>query len=681
MSVSTRVEDLKPPSNASVTTPSPAKRLKIVERYSTKMLGPFPTSAMRSYRQQQDLRTEINRKRQRLSQLHMEISTCKTENTQIALDNYTLEDTLEELKAELAKAKKDVENLRSCESDSVEQLQQKLHRQKRAIDADLEAKLLKLKESLLQAIEDRMSRAMERLLEKRRVLREEIAKLTSDLQTQSTETNRALIKLKEDHHRRHLRLKAANEAELEAIAAEIQRTNKAITHNSNAVEDLRTQIESIASGEKRELAGKLHALEASQLQKHADLQLLRLKIEDTKAAAQSMQESFGEKANLIENYNATAQTIRPKFHTMEMQRRALHNKLQELKGNIRVFCRIRPVSNGSELAQFSVPLSEDFDTMGKQVLGLETASMSGASRATGSALFGGSSRSASHRFQFDKVFSSNTSNTEIFQEISQLVQSSLDGYNVCVFAYGQTGSGKTWTMSHENDGMIPLSLRKIFEDIKKLKPQGYEHVVYGQFLEIYNEQLVDLLSQARLKLEIKHDESTKKTTVTNCQLVKIKSAEHAQLLLTEASRNRSTASTMANSRSSRSHSVFIFKIHATSSLGQKCEGTLNLIDLAGSERLNSSQAKGDRLRETQYINSSLSSLGTVIHRLLQNLGDDTTNNHVPYRDSKLTYLLQYSLGGNSKTLMFVNVSPLLKNVGESVNSLRFATKVNATKMR
>ena len=277
-----------------------------------------------------------------------------------------------------------------------------------------------------------------------------------------------------------------------------------------------------------------------------------------------------------------------------------------------------------------------------------------------------------------QVFTPTAVNDIIFEEISQLVQSALDGYNVCIFAYGQTGSGKTYTMSSPNDGMIPRAVHQIYTVAESLKEKGWTYKMEGSFLEIYNENINDLLGKAeemdKKKHEIKHDTARGKTTVTDLTTVSLDSSARVSQLLEKASGNRSVAATKANERSSRSHSVFILKLAGTNSItGEHSEGVLNLIDLAGSERLVHSQSTGERLKETQAINKSLSCLGDVIYAL----GNAKEGGHVPYRNSKLTYLLQYSLGGNSKTLMFVNVSPLKQHLSETLCSLRFATKVRS----
>jgi len=274
-----------------------------------------------------------------------------------------------------------------------------------------------------------------------------------------------------------------------------------------------------------------------------------------------------------------------------------------------------------------------------------------------------------------------------FEEISQLVQSALDGYNTCIFAYGQTGSGKTFTMEgpgfesedmpivdEAKRGMIPRAVEQIFVSSQALKEKGWEYEMEVMFLEIYNEQLRDLLATKRsddTKYEIKHDNKGN-TTVTNMTTVKVRNPSQVYGLLTRASNHRSVAATKMNEHSSRSHSVFQLKISGINALtGETCNGILNLIDLAGSERLEKSGAIGTQKTETISINKSLSSLGDVIASLANK------EQHIPYRNSKLTYLLQNSLGGNSKTLMFVNISPRATDLNESMSSLRFAAKVNA----
>lgn len=385
----------------------------------------------------------------------------------------------------------------------------------------------------------------------------------------------------------------------------------------------------------------------------------------------------------------------------ETLRRKLHNQVQELKGNIRVFCRVRPLLS-SDISSYPSPSSSinspadspdpDVDAILREQAKArmlfpdkmdhkEIVLSSSSESATGQ------ERKDDWMFSFDRVFEPHCSQAEVFEEISQLAQSCTDGYNVCVFAYGQTGSGKSFTMeggqTEATAGMIPRAVEQVFRVAEQLRSKGWEYKMEGQFLEIYNETINDLLGKGEFdkkKHEIKHDAKTGRTTVTDVNVVPLASSTQVRTLLALAQSRRTVAATLMNERSSRSHSVFTLRIHGENPLtGEVCEGSLNLVDLAGSERLEKSGAAGDkeRLKETQNINRSLSALGDVIAALGEK-GEGKNDKHIPYRNSKLTYLLQNSLSGNSKTLMVLNLSPLATHLNESLCSLRFATKVNNT---
>ncbi|KAG2688118.1 hypothetical protein I3760_09G079300 [Carya illinoinensis] len=357
----------------------------------------------------------------------------------------------------------------------------------------------------------------------------------------------------------------------------------------------------------------------------------------------------------------------------EKLRKKLHNTILELKGNIRVFCRVRPLLPDDGVATEATLISYPTST---ESLGRGIDLMQSGQK---------------YPFTFDKVFTHDASQRDVFVEISQLVQSALDGYKVCIFAYGQTGSGKTYTMmgkpeTLEQKGLIPRSLEQIFQTSQSLQAQGWKYKMQASMLEIYNETIRDLLSTNRSngldmsrtengipgkQYTIKHD-ANGNTHVSDLTIVDVCSIKEISSLLQQAAQSRSVGRTQMNEQSSRSHFVFTLRISGVNeSTEQQVQGVLNLIDLAGSERLSKSGSTGDRLKETQAINKSLSSLADVIFALAKR------EEHVPFRNSKLTYLLQPCLGGDSKTLMFVNISPDPSSVGESLCSLRFAARVNA----
>jgi kinesin family protein C1 len=431
------------------------------------------------------------------------------------------------------------------------------------------------------------------------------------------------------------------------------------------------------------LQGQLTESTASNLTLESTNAAMKEKIHFLESDSQAQSQAFNDLHKRMQDAIDAAERANEKLRQEETLRRKLFNQVQELKGNIRVMCRVRPAhATETDPASITFP---DNDTDSKEV------SIQGPSKTSAT----GKDITSAYSYSFDRVFGPAAQNGEVFEEISQLVQSALDGYNVCIFCYGQTGSGKTHTMS-SLDGMIPRATAQIYAEAQRLEEKGWRYTMQGSFIEVYNETYNDLLGRSedidKKKVEVRHDQAKKQTYLENAVSVALDGPDRVDEILDTASKNRTVAATKANMRSSRSHSVFILKLIGTNEVtGEKSEGTLNLVDLAGSERLEHSKAEGARLKETQNINKSLSCLGDVINAL----GSSKENAHIPYRNSKvrphlddqlklatnktqLTYLLQYSLGGNSKTLMFVMVSPLQAHLQETVTSLKFATKVHNT---
>ncbi|KAL1117594.1 hypothetical protein AAG570_003909 [Ranatra chinensis] len=318
-------------------------------------------------------------------------------------------------------------------------------------------------------------------------------------------------------------------------------------------------------------------------------------------------------------------------------------------------------------------------------------------------------------FTYDYVFDTPSTQSAIYETCSRtLVQGSLEGYNATVLAYGQTGSGKTYTMgtgfdvdvTSEQVGIIPRAIHHIFSGIDEISEAAREagepppqFKVTAQFLELYNEEIIDLFdptqdySSGKGKSGIRiHEDSNHCIYVTGVQSLRVSNAEEALQLLRQGALSRTTASTQMNSQSSRSHAIFTLHIkqqrlvkmevspeeiedNLDSERGQQEFETLtakfHFVDLAGSERLKRTGATGERAKEGISINCGLLALGNVISAL-----GDTSKRvlHVPYRDSKLTRLLQDSLGGNSRTLMIACISPSDRDFMETLNTLKYANR-------
>ncbi|GER32660.1 phragmoplast-associated kinesin-related protein [Striga asiatica] len=286
-------------------------------------------------------------------------------------------------------------------------------------------------------------------------------------------------------------------------------------------------------------------------------------------------------------------------------------------------------------------------------------------------------------------------NIDIFELVgAPLVENCLAGFNSSVFAYGQTGSGKTYTiwgastalLEEEQQGLAPRVFRRLFERIAEEQTrQADRQLVYMcrcSFLEIYNEQITDLLDPSQKNLQIREDVKTG-VYVENLREECVTSMKDVSQLLLKGLSNRKTSATCVNAESSRSHSVFtcVVESRGKSAADGLCRlkmSRINFVDLAGSERQKQTGAAGERLKEAGNINRSLSQLGNLIN-ILAEVSQTGKQRHIPYRDSKLTFLLQESLGGNAKLAMICAISPSQSCKSETLSTLRFAQRAKAIK--
>ncbi|KAM3253832.1 hypothetical protein ACQJBY_047746 [Aegilops geniculata] len=353
--------------------------------------------------------------------------------------------------------------------------------------------------------------------------------------------------------------------------------------------------------------------------------------------------------------------LKEKFSEEAKERKDLYNKLIELKGNIRVFCRCRPL-NTEETAE-GASMAIDFDS------------------AKDGELIVRGHVSSKKVFKFDSVFNPEEDQEKVFEKTAPFATSVLDGFNVCIFAYGQTGTGKTFTMEG-TEGARGVNYRILDELFRVVKDRHdlFQYEITVSALEVYNEQIHDLLltgsqpGTTTKRLEVRQV-AEGVHHVPGLVEARVSNMDEAWDVLQTGSKARVVGSTNANEHSSRSHCIHCVMVKGENLMnGERTNSKLWLIDLAGSERVAKTDAQGERLKEAQNINKSLSALGDVISALA------TKSQHIPFRNSKLTHLLQDSLSGDSKTLMFVQISPNENDVGETLCSLNFASRVRGIEL-
>ena len=291
-------------------------------------------------------------------------------------------------------------------------------------------------------------------------------------------------------------------------------------------------------------------------------------------------------------------------------------------------------------------------------------------------------RTKEQTLAFDYAFDQFESQNDIFNCTTKfLIEGVTSGFNATVFAYGATGAGKTYTMlgTEENPGIMPLTLNELFERIKSYPEREYTIKLW--YLEIYNENIRDLLVNNSENLDLREDPN-KGVIVSGITEMIPKSSEHILSILKKGNKNRTTESTNANETSSRSHAILqIMVTYKNKASGVNYEikfGKLNLIDLAGSERASMTKNKGMRLFEGANINKSLLTLGNCINALCE-ANEKGVKTYIPYRDSKLTRLLKDSLGGNARTVMIANISPFVNSFDDTYNTLKYADRAKHIK--
>mmetsp|Transcript_26568 Transcript_26568/g.36763 ORF Transcript_26568/g.36763 Transcript_26568/m.36763 type:complete len:1020 (+) Transcript_26568:99-3158(+) len=628
-----------------------------------------------------DLETKIIQMRNKIKAELEEKDRIKAEMTKNSSTSQKLRENIAQIEAKLAeqtlaraKAETKAKEIAQNYESKFKEMQAALAEEKK-IKSDAEAEALK-SQNLSKELRDNV----QKLEDKLRVKEEA-----------------ALAEL-EDTRRKQRRVQAEAEAAKAAAAAVLEATRLK---------------EKAAKGRELELKKELEKnLEETQRKNEENTQTMQMQqaaLEEATKKMQMQQAALEEALRKVQESQAQFQASEKLRRAEEDRRRALHNRVQDLLGHVRVYCRIRPMGkdSGDSEVDFRSRLED-----GLGVLDVTQAAASTVSSRT--------RRRKRHTFTFDRIFGTDSVQSDIFEHVRPLITSSMDGFDVTLFAYGQTGSGKTFTMfgppecnlkTGELRGVIPRAIDHIFSTIEESKQKNWIYVLSASIMEIYNENIYDLLasgSSAKKRLSVngngggggrrslKSPRSIKsprssprasnskdsfggleikknkegKVEVVGLTKVPVESPARLHELTRSAAERATWASTQMNARSSRSHTIFQLYIEGKQDEGKKTvQSKLTLVDLAGSERLSKTNADGERLAEAKSINTSLSLLGNTVRALAEK------SKHVPYRDSKLTYLLHQALSGTGKTAVVVNIASQESNLGESLCTLRFADKL------
>ncbi|CAI5463374.1 unnamed protein product [Closterium sp. Yama58-4] len=405
-------------------------------------------------------------------------------------------------------------------------------------------------------------------------------------------------------------------------------------------------LEQRSSAELGELAAKLADTEQQLKEHRAAVAHMREEVKETR---EEMERKLVEHVEVVQQQRKRIEELEKAYKEEAVLRKRYYNKIQDMYGKIRVNARSRPL-NGREQGEGQKMVVEMLD----EYTLLLPPSKDG---------------EKPKEFQFDRFFYHTATQETVFKDIRHLTQSAIDGFNVCVFSYGQTGSGKTHTIYGDDDdpGLTPRAMEELFRRLDK-EPKRMTYKLQVYMVELYMDKIIDLLlpkTAGKKTLKIKKDEK-------NATLIEVDKLPRLREVVQEGMERRVVAGTHMNAQSSRSHLVLSIIVETTDLQTEivSC-GKLSFVDLAGSERLEKSGSEGKQKEEAKYNNRSLSALARVFAAQAQN------SEHTPYRDEDLTYLMSDSVGGNAKTIMFVNISPASGSLDETADSLDYAMRVRS----
>jgi len=346
--------------------------------------------------------------------------------------------------------------------------------------------------------------------------------------------------------------------------------------------------------------------------------------------------------------------FRELFNNEIILRRKIHNRYMSIRGNLRVMCRIRPFMD-KENSAVKKNYLDTFEVSHDKINITEN--------------------KRNKNYEFDYIFSQKSLQSEVYEEVSLLVQSMMLGSNICIISYGQTCTGKTFTIHGPNNSQAGIAIRSAKELFNLINEEAKSKIklvckLSISIIEVYNENIYNLLDEGVPMLNI-YENSASNLVIPDLNPIVINNFEEANNLFTLSSKLRQTSSTAFNDKSSRSHCIYTFHLKIVNPQGETIRSNMHILDLAGSERISKSNSIDDELirKEATYINMSLYALSNVLNSLAMK------QKHVPYRDSKLTHFLKESLNENYNVLLLLHISPNIRDLDETISTLEFGTRI------